>query len=93
MTSRIIVAMAAVGALAGCSSTALRDDYGDSVESLIQAQTANPATLASPSAAGVTGIDGDYARKVMEEMRKSVGKPSEVQQPIQMILMGSQGGG
>lgn len=93
MTSKIILAMAAVGALAGCSSTALRDDYGSSVDSLIKAQAANPATLTSPSAAGVTGVDGDYARKTLDEMRKSVGKPSEVKQPIQMILMGSQGGG
>jgi len=93
MTTKIIVAMAAVGVLAGCSSTALQDDYGSSVESLIKAQTANPATLTSPSDAPVTGVDPDYARKAVEEMRKSVGKPSEVKQPIEMLLMGAQGGG
>ena len=93
MTTKIIVAMAAVGVLAGCSSTVLKDDYGSSVDSLIKAQTANPATLTSPSDAPVTGVDPDYARKAVDEMRKSVGKPGEVKEPIEMILMGSQGGG
>ena len=48
MTTRTIVALAAVGALAGCAST-LDADYGSSVASLIKAQTANSATLTSPA--------------------------------------------
>lgn len=93
MTTRIIAALIAIGALAGCANTAVQDDYGNSVDSLVQAQTANPATLASPSAAPVTGVDPDYAGKVLDEMRKSVSKPAEVKEPIEMVLMGVQGGG
>jgi len=93
MTNKLIVAMAAVGALAGCSSTAVQDGYGNSLDSLIKAQTANPATLASPTDAILTGVDGEYARKALDEMRKSVAKPSEVKQPIEVVLMGTTGGG
>jgi len=54
MTTRIIVALAVIGALAGCSTTATQEDYGNSVASLIQAQTANPETLTNPSTAPAT---------------------------------------
>lgn len=89
MTIRIIVALAVVGALAGCATTATEEDYGNSVSSLIQAQTANPETLTNPSTAAVTGVDPDYANNVVIEMRKDVSKPAEVKEPIEMVLWGS----
>ena len=92
MTTKIIVALAALGTLAGCATTGSQEDYGKSVDSLINAQTANPATLTNPSDAVVTGVDPDYANNVVIEMRKAVAKPSEVKEPIEMVLMGSQGG-
>jgi len=91
MTTRIILTLAAAGLLAGCASTATQDNWGQASASLITAQTANPATLTSPSEAIVTGVDGEYAYKVIDEMRKDVAKPEEVKQPIQMTLWG-QGG-
>jgi len=61
MTSKIIFALAAIGALAACSSTpsltapgGTAADFGNSVDSLIKAQTADPATLTNPSGAPVT---------------------------------------
>jgi uncharacterized lipoprotein len=93
MTTRIIAALAAVGALAGCSTTALQDDYGNSLDSLIKAQTANAATLSSPSTATVTGVDPDYAGKVVDEMRKGVSKHEDFKKrPIDMTLLGVEGG-
>jgi type IV pilus biogenesis protein CpaD/CtpE len=92
MTTKNIVAMAALGLLAGCATTTLHEDYGKSLDSLISAQTANPATLTAPSDAMVTGVDPDYANNVVIEMRKAVAKPAEVKEPIEMVLMGSQGG-
>jgi uncharacterized lipoprotein len=92
MTTRIIVALAALGMLAGCATSNVQEDYGKSLGSLISAQTANPATLTAPSDAMVTGVDPDYANNVVIEMRKAVAKPAEVKQPIEMVLMGSQGG-
>lgn len=91
MTTRIILTLAAAAALAGCASTALQDHWGQAAASLIPAQTANPATLTNPSTAPVTGVDGEYAYKVIEQMRKDVARPEEVKQPIQMTLWG-QGG-
>lgn len=93
MTTRIIVALAAIGALAGCASTATQEDFGKSVGSLIQAQAYNPATLTTPSTAAVTGVDPDYANNVVDEMRQDVSKREEVKDPIEMLLLGSGGGG
>ena len=77
MTSKIIIALAAIGALAACSSTPTSTapggtaaDFGNSVASLIKAQTADPATLSNPSGAPVTGVEPDYANNVVDAMRK-----------------------
>lgn len=91
MTTRIILSLALVGVLAGCASTELQDNWGESSASLITAQTANPESLTNPSTAIVTGVDGEYVYKAIEEMRNDVTKPEEVKQPIQMTLWG-QGG-
>ncbi len=91
MTTRIIVVLAAAGVLAGCATTQTEEQWGAAAASLITAQTANPATLTSPSTALVEGVDGEYAAKVIAEMRKDVAKPTEVKEPIQMTIWG-QGG-
>lgn len=91
MTTRIILTLAVVGVLTGCASTAVQDNWGEATGSLITAQTANPETLTNPSTAIVTGVDGEYAYKAIDEMRKGVTKPEDVKQPIQMTLWG-QGG-
>lgn len=90
MTIRIIVALAVIGALAGCVTTATEKDFGNSVSSLITAQTANPETLTNPSTAAITGTDPDYANAVIKEMRKDVSKPAEVKEPIEMVIWGSE---
>ena len=91
MTTRMILTLAVVGVLAGCTTTALQESWGEASASLITAQTANPESLTNPSAAIVTGVDGEYAFKAIEQMRSDVTKPEEVRQPIQMPLWG-QGG-
>jgi len=98
MSIRIIAALAATGALAACAGTttmtapgATEADFGNSVSSLIRAQTADPSTLSSPSTAPVTGVDPDYAGNVIKAMRENVAKPAEVKQPIE-IRVGGQGG-
>ena len=70
-------------ALAACTgstnaATATEADFGNSMASLIKAQTADPATAANPSTEPVTGVDPDYADNVIEAMRESVSKPAEV---------------
>jgi hypothetical protein len=93
MTTRTIVALTAIGALTGCATGALEADYGKSLASMINAQAANPATLTSPSATPVTGVDPDYANNVVTEMRKDVSKPEDVRKPIEMAVITSSGGG
>jgi hypothetical protein len=99
MIIRILTMLCAVVAFAGCSSTssmnkptATEADFGNSVASLIKAQTADPATLTNPSTEPVTGVDPDYATGVIEAMRESVAKPTEVKQPIEIRVGGGQGG-
>lgn len=98
MIIRILMTLCAVVAFAGCGSssslnkpTATEADFGNSVASMIKAQTADPGTLSNPSTEPVTGVDPDYATAVIEAMRESVAKPAEVKQPIE-IRVGGQGG-
>lgn len=99
MTIKIALPLALVIGLSACTSTTdmtapsgTEADFGNSVNSLIKAQTANPATLTNPSTEPVTGVDPDYAGNVIEAMRESVAKPAEVKQPIE-IRVGGPGGG
>jgi type IV pilus biogenesis protein CpaD/CtpE len=92
MKLRIIVALCVIGALGGCSTTATQDDFGNSHKSLINAQAANPATLTAPSTATVTGTDSDYMNNVVVKFREAVSEPTEVSEPIEMVLMGLGGG-
>lgn len=93
MTIKCIAALAVVVFLGACAAAPrVEEDFGNSVDSLIKAQVANPASLTSPSGASVTGVDPDYANKVVTEMRKDVPKRETVKEPIQ-ILVGGTGGG
>ena len=94
MNFKLIVAVVALTGVAACSNTktATEADFGNSKESLINAQAANPAVISSPSTEAVTGVDPDYADNVVEAMRENVSKPEAVQQPIS-IRVGGQGQG
>jgi type IV pilus biogenesis protein CpaD/CtpE len=98
MTIKIALSLALIIGASACTSTTAvappegtEADFGNSVNSLIKAQTANPETLSNPSTEPVTGVDPDYAGNVIEAMRESVAKPAEVKQPIE-IRVGGQGG-
>lgn len=95
MTLRICFLLVVATALGACAGTAKQSateaDFGNSVASMIKAQTADPATLSDPSTEPVTGVDPDYAGNVIDAMRESVSKPAEVSQPIQ-IRVGGEGG-
>jgi len=98
MTIKITAALTAIIVFAACTSTTTMTapsgteaDFGNSVGSLIKAQTADPVTLSNPSTTPVTGVDPAYAGNVVEAMREGVAKPAEVKQPID-IRVGGQGG-
>jgi hypothetical protein len=97
MSKKIIAIAAALSALAACDGSLTRPsateaDFGNSVASMREAQTANPAKAANPGTAPVTGVDPDYAGNVIEVLRESVSKPAEIQQPITIQVGGQQGG-
>lgn len=98
MNFKTWITIAAVAVLAACSNSMSRPsateaDFGNSTASLIKAQTANPAAAANPSTEPVTGVDPDYANNVIDTMRESVSKPSEVQQPLVIRVGGQNSGG
>ncbi len=94
MKTRTTIACA-VAACAGaaCSTVpapaTVEADFGNSVRSVIAAQTAVPETLTNPSTATVTGMDSDYGNNVVESLRKDVAKPEEVKRPIVMQVGGT----
>jgi hypothetical protein len=98
MIIRITFMLVAAAGLAACAGSnamnarsATEQDFGNSVASLVKAQTADPSTLSSPSTEPVTGVDGDYVNNVINAMRENVAKPAEVKQPIE-LRVGGQGG-
>lgn len=95
MSFKTFLAFSIVATLSACSSTksATEADFGNSQASLIKAQAANPDTLANPSTEAPTGVDPDYANKVIDAMRENVSKPAEVRQPIEIRVGGQSQGG
>jgi starvation-inducible outer membrane lipoprotein len=90
MTIKMLATLAAATMLAACASmpSGTETDFGKSKASLISAQTADPATLSSPSGAPVTGVEPDYATNVIEALREGVSKPADVKAPIEIKIGG-----
>lgn len=98
MSMKTILAVAAITAVAGCAGSWTKPsqteaDFGNSVASMVKAQTADPATVSNPSTEPVTGVDPDYAGNVIDALREGVSKPTEVKQPIEIRVGGQSKGG
>src|SRR5262245_2656597 len=96
MRMKSILALIAVAALAACTGSwtkpsATEADFGNSVASMVKAQTADPTTVSNPSTEPVTGVDPDYAGNVIDAMREGVSKPTGDKSPTQRRV-GNQGG-
>jgi hypothetical protein len=94
MNFRITMTITVWAALAACSGsfskpTATEADFGNSVASMVKAQTVDPTP---PSTEPVTGVDPDYANNVVDALREGVSKPAQVREPI-TIRVGGQGQG
>ena len=87
---KLIPVIALAVACVACSSrpTHLEADYRTSVRQMINAQAADPTTLANPSAAVVTGADPDMVNTAIETMRGHVAKPEDVQRDIVLKVGG-----
>jgi endonuclease V-like protein UPF0215 family len=89
MKIRYMIGSMAALALCGCAASPVEHDYGNSVRSLREAQTANPRTLAAPSSAPVTGIDQQYAAEAVKALRESASKPEETRKDVLITLPSS----
>lgn len=85
MTTRIItIAGAGIVALsvASCAASRVDANFGDSVQSNLEAQVYDPATLDNPPLDAVEGTDGQRMETVMEEHRGQAGDREAVSSPI-----------
>lgn len=71
--------------LTACSTntpTPTERDFGDSVRNMIEAQTYDPSTLASPSTETVDSSDGRRLEAVLDVYRTDVSGPDSVSDEI-----------
>lgn len=87
-----LLAAASLVLLSACTTpSALERDFGKSLASMQQAQTADPATRANPSDKPVTSIDGDYSQAVIRVMRESASKPDDIKKGVTINVEGNGG--
>jgi PBP1b-binding outer membrane lipoprotein LpoB len=74
--------------LAGCSGepTQTQTNFGASVRQMIEAQTANPSTLANPSAEPIDSTDARRIEAVLEAYRTDVTRPEAVNDNVTINL-------
>jgi hypothetical protein len=76
-------------ALAGCATSAVEDDFGNSVAAMIESQKAHPEVSANPDPNGVDGTDADRVVRVLETYREDVARPENVSQDIIVNIGGN----
>lgn len=83
-TKLITIASAGIVALsvASCAASRVDANFGDAVQSNVEAQVYDPATLTNPSLEAVEGTDGQRMETVMEEHRGQAGDRDAVSSPI-----------
>ena len=85
----VVVALAASATmLAACTTepTLTERNYGVSVRQMIEAQTYDPSTIASPSTETVDSSDGQRAGNVLEGYRRGVTAPEAAGQGVDMSI-------
>jgi len=85
MNRHITIAVTIAALTSGCASETPRADadFRKSVDSMIQAQTYNPATIANPAVLAPDSGDAQRLKNALDNNRKDVPKGSnEIKQPI-----------
>jgi PBP1b-binding outer membrane lipoprotein LpoB len=92
MPNIALMIMIAGFALAGCAgTTALKADYGHSVEQMTENQVYDRSTLFRPSVAAVEGADPNMIDLAVTTMRTQAIDRKEVSKPV-ILSIGGQGG-
>lgn len=70
-------------AIAACANTYSDEDYGRSVQQLVQSQTLDPAAASNPPELAPENADGARLENALDVYRKDVAKgATEVKQPV-----------
>jgi hypothetical protein len=73
----------AVLAVSGCANTTSDEDYGKSLQQMVQAQTFDPAAASNPPELAPEITDGARLQNALDVYRKDVAKGNtEVKQPV-----------
>ena len=85
----IKIPLVAAVLLAGCSThpaQPLQEDYGSSVHSLLQNQTAAPNASSNSSGAVVEGANPDMVNAAVKGVQTDVGKGENIRKPANVTL-------
>ena len=87
--SKITLSLVLLG-LAGCNSTsAVEDDFGNSVRQMVDAQKANPEVSNNPDRDPVDGTDAERVVRVLKTYREDVAQPSDVRRDRALNISGN----
>ncbi|HZL94175.1 MAG TPA: hypothetical protein VFB99_11040 [Vicinamibacterales bacterium] len=89
-TLAALVGLPVVVLLGACTTepTLTERNFGDSVRQMIQAQTHDPSTLATPSTETVESSDGRRLENVLDAYRTDVAKPESVNEDVVISVDG-----
>lgn len=87
----VLMAMACVFVLSACASTdtdptRVEQDFGRSVQQMVDGQIYDPEAARNPRKSPPKGIDGVQAEAAMEAYREHVGDPGEVTESLRMEI-------
>ena len=85
-TLSLLALSIAVTACNTSAPTRLEDDYGNSVNQMVQAQVADPNAAAFPREDGPDSMDGDKAVQTLREYRGDVADPEDTSKPIEINI-------
>lgn len=89
-TLAALVGLPVVVLLGACTTepTLTERNFGNSVRQMIQAQTHDPSTLATPSTETVESSDGRRLENVLDAYRTDVAKPESVNEDVVISVDG-----
>ena len=81
-TTQLLALSIAITACNTSAPTRVEEDYGNSVNQMIQAQILDPNAAAFPAEDGPDSLDGSKGILTLREYRGDVADPSDTSQPI-----------
>lgn len=88
MTAMRLRLLALVALVPACSTNPELPHFGESVRSMVQQQTANPETIATPDEEPVDGIAGERGERIVHEHNENVTRPEESSNTINVSIGG-----